>query len=67
MRLLKVHRGQTVHVYLDGVTFEGVLVDVTADSVSLREVSVLDGRDRSSLPGPVVVATASIVWAAVIP
>lgn len=67
MRLLKIHRGQTVHVYLDGVTFRGTLVDVVADSVSLREVEVLGEAGTAELPGPVVLATDSIVWAAVIP
>lgn len=67
MRLLKNHRGQNVHVYLDGVTFQGVLMDVTADSVSLRGVDVLGGDGTAELPGTVVIATASIVWAAVIP
>ena len=67
MRLLKHHRGQGVHVYLDGVTLQGVLVDVTGGSVSLRDVSVLGGDGTTDLPGIVVVATASIVWAAVIP
>lgn len=66
MRLLKVHRGQTVHVYLDGVTFEGVLVDVAPDSVALRNVTARADGGAGELPGPVVIATASIIWAAVI-
>lgn len=66
MRLLKNHRGQTVHVFLDGVTFEGVLVDVAADSVSLRGVTARSDGASGDLPGPVVVSTASIVWATVI-
>lgn len=67
MRLLKVHKGQKVDVYLDGVTFRGVLVDVAADSVSMREVTVIAGDGSNELPGPVVVSTASIVWAGVNP
>lgn len=67
MRLLKIHRGQAVHVYLDGVTFQGVLVDVAADSVSLRDVSVVDGTGSTAMPGPVVLPVASVAWVAVIP
>lgn len=67
MRLLKAHRGRVVHVYLDGLTFEGVLDDVSVDSVSLRSAKVLEGNRTAQLPGTAVVATASIVWAAVLP
>ncbi|HEX7352497.1 hypothetical protein [Brachybacterium sp.] len=67
MRLLKIHRGQAVNLHLDGVTLHGVLVDVSADSVSLRDARALAADGEADLPGPVVVATSSIVWAAVIP
>ena len=67
MRLLKHHRGMTVHLYLDGVTFQGVLVDVAGDSVSLRGAAAVTDAGTADLPGPVVVPVASIAWAAVIP
>lgn len=67
MRLLKVHRGQTVHIYLDGINLQGVLTDVAADSVSLRDAVATEPNGTVELPGPAVVSTSAILWAAVIP
>lgn len=67
MRLLKNHKGQTVHIYLDGLNLQGVLVDVAADSVSLRDAVATEPNGAVTLPGPAVVSTAAILWAAVVP
>lgn len=68
MRLLKLHRGQTVSVHLDDVVLRGVLMDSTADSLSLREVTATGGEGVPvDLPGPVVVPTLQVLFVAVIP
>lgn len=67
MRLLKNYRGFTVNLHLEGVTLRGLVTDVGPDSVALRDVEALTADGPTDMPGPVVVSTGSVVWAAVIP
>ncbi|GAA1333130.1 hypothetical protein GCM10009592_26610 [Brachybacterium rhamnosum] len=66
MRLLKMHKGRQVRVHLDGVVLLGVLVDVARDSVSLATVEAATPEGTTKVPGTVIVASAQIVFAAVV-
>lgn len=66
MKQLRNQRGQTVSVFLDGVTLQGVLWEATADGLELRDAhAVTDGGD-ADVPGEVHVPAHSIVWVQVV-
>ena len=66
VRMMKKHRGRAVSVFIDGLTFQGTITDVTGDAVALQGVKALaDGGQSVEMDDDVIVPFASIVWAAV--
>lgn len=68
MKQLRIHRGQTVDVFMDGATIRGRLAEATSDGVVLHEAHARSGLEGRSvdLAGPAHVPTHSIVWVQVV-
>lgn len=66
---LRIHEGQQVVVFMDGVSLTGQLEDVTVDGVKLIRASaaVDGGREPVSVDGTAFVPAHAVVWVQVIP
>lgn len=64
---LRIHVGQRVVVFMDGLTLSGRLDEATPDGVRLvRASAITEGREPIDVDGVAFIPAASIAWVQVV-
>lgn len=68
MKLLRIHRGEHVSVFMDGATMQGVLTGTSFDGLTLSDARIFaeGAADWTDLEGSVFVPALSVSWVQVI-